>query len=62
MNILWHSPENNFTVSAQATVLYYDFENYTFEIIAPSPRGQRVNHTGTSEASIHTLIGLTHLA
>ena len=27
--VLWHSPKNNCTVSAQATILYNEFENYT---------------------------------
>ena len=35
--ILWHSPGNNFTMYAQATILY------TFKITATSPRGQWVN-------------------
>ena len=39
---LWHS-QNNSTESAQAIILYNEFENYTFEIIATSPRAQRVN-------------------
>ena len=30
-------------MSAQATVLYNEFEHHTFEITATSPRGQRVN-------------------
>ena len=30
--IQWHSPENNFTVSAQTTIPYDEFENYAFEI------------------------------
>ena len=36
--ILWHSPMSNLTVSSQATVLYNEFENCTFEITATSPR------------------------
>ena len=30
--VLWHSPENNFTASAQASSLQNEFENYTFKI------------------------------
>ena len=41
--VLWHSSESNFTASAQATVLYNEFENYSFKITATSPRGQRVD-------------------
>ena len=40
--VLWHSPKSNLTVSAQATILYNEFENYTFKITAISPRGQWV--------------------
>ena len=39
---LWHSPESNFTVSAEADIQYNEFEHHTFEIIDPSPRGQWV--------------------
>ena len=44
--ILWHSPQSNFTANAQAIILYTDsneFEIYTFEIIATSPGVQWVN-------------------
>ena len=30
--VIQHSPETNFTVSVQATILYNEFENYTFKI------------------------------
>ena len=40
--ILWHSPEFNFTASAQATVLSDKFENYTFLTTSTSPGGQWV--------------------
>ena len=43
LSLLWHSPESNCTVNAQITVLYNEFENYTFKIIPTSPRGQWVN-------------------
>ena len=39
--VLWCSPESNFTMSAQATILHN--ENYTFIISVTSPRGQWVN-------------------
>ena len=49
--VLWHSPSSNFlTASAQATVLHNEFENYTFEITAPSPRDQWVNSLWPSDA------------
>ena len=41
--VLWHTPESEFMVSAQATILYNEFENYTFKIAFISPRGQWVN-------------------
>ena len=41
---MWHSPESDFTVSAPAIVPYDEFEMYTFEITAISPRAQWVNH------------------
>ena len=37
---LWHSPESNFTASAQFTILYYEVKNYTFELL---PHLSRVN-------------------
>ena len=40
---MWHSPESNFTASAQTIILYNKLKNYTFKIAAPSPRGQWVN-------------------
>ena len=41
--ILWHSHVSNFTVSAQATILYDDFENDTFKSTAISPKVHSVN-------------------
>ena len=40
--VLWHSTESNFAMSAQAMILYNEFGNYTFKIIATSHRGQWV--------------------
>ena len=40
---LWHSPECKSTACAWATILYNEFENYTFKIMATSARGQWVN-------------------
>ena len=40
--VLWHSPEINFTASAQATILHNEVDNYTLEITGTSPRGQWV--------------------
>ena len=45
--VLWHSPESNYTVSAQAPILYNKFENYTFKISATSPKGQWVKANET---------------
>ena len=36
--VLWDSPESNFTVSGQATILYNEFENYPFKVTTTSPR------------------------
>ena len=43
----WHLPDNNFTVSAQSTILYNEFENLTFIITstAKSPKGQWVHES-----------------
>ena len=40
---LCHQPESNFTVSALAGIMYHNLVNYTFKIIATSPRSHRVN-------------------
>ena len=39
-DVLWHSPESNFIVNAQASVLYNGFENYTFQITVTYARDQ----------------------
>ena len=36
-DILWHSPKNNFTVIAQAIILYDAFENYTINSLPHLP-------------------------
>ena len=41
--VLWHSPESNFTASAQTSILHDEFENCTFEITVTSPTSQWVN-------------------
>ena len=41
--VLWHSPESNFTVSAQASYLYNQLENYIYKITATFPTAQWVN-------------------
>ena len=33
--VLWHSPETNFTVSAQTTILCNEFKDYTFLKLLP---------------------------
>ena len=40
--VFWHSPDSNFTTSAQAINLYNMLENDTFKIIPTSPNGQWV--------------------
>ena len=37
--VLWYSPENNFTANDRAIILYNKFENYAFRITGTSPRG-----------------------
>ena len=51
-DILWYYFEIIFTVSTQATILYDEFKDYTFNITATSPRGQWVNSSapGTNYA------------
>ena len=44
----WHSLGSNLTASAKATILWNEFEFYTFEIIATSPGGHWVKYSGTS--------------
>ena len=42
--VLGHSPEtSNFAANAQTTLLYNEFENYTFKIMITPPRNQWVN-------------------
>ena len=42
--VMCHLPQSDFSVSAQATILYNKFENYIFKNTSTSPRGQWVNH------------------
>ena len=48
----WYSPQSNFTVSAQVTILYNEFENYIFKMTttATCPRGQWVNSLRPTDA------------
>ena len=48
--ILWHSPESNFTMSAPASIRCNKLKNYSFKIIPTSPRGQWVNSSPPSAA------------
>ena len=41
-DILWHSPESNFTISAPASMLYSEYENHTFKVTATSCKDQWV--------------------
>ena len=47
--ILWHSSESNSTVSAQATILYNEFENSTFIITVTSPGSHREGYMYSSD-------------
>ena len=40
---LWHWPDGNFRWNAEFICSWYEFENYWFEIMATSLRGQWVN-------------------
>ena len=40
--VLWHSPDGNFTENAQHIYPWYDLENYEFKTTATSPRAQWV--------------------
>ena len=51
--VQWHSLGSNFTVSAQTSILYNEFENYSFAIIATSRRGQWVKLEELSYFSLH---------
>ena len=42
--ILWHSPESNFTASAQANILHYGFGKYAFKVMGTSPKGLWVKY------------------
>ena len=41
--VLWHSPDSNFTENASDIYRWNDFEIYWFETVVKSPRGQWVN-------------------
>ena len=53
--VLWHTPQHNFIVSAQATILYNEFENSNLKITATSLRGQWV-HSSHVNIKIKTQI------
>ena len=38
--VLWNSPESNFTASAQGAILYNEFEDFTVKHTVISPRDQ----------------------
>ena len=41
--VMWHPPASVYTANAQATVLYNQFKNWTFEITATYPMGKWIN-------------------
>ena len=41
--VLWHSPDSNFTENTQDIYHWNEFESYYFETVITSPRGQWVN-------------------
>ena len=40
--VLWHSSEGSFTVGGLATILYNEFENYSYKITTTFRRGKLV--------------------
>ena len=42
--VLWHSPDSNFTESTQNIYRWNEFEIYSFETVVKFPRGQWVKH------------------
>ena len=46
--VLWHSSDSSLSVNAQVTILYNEFENYTFIITATSPRVKWVDSSNLS--------------
>ena len=52
--VLWHSPESNFTGNALDICPWYVFENYLSRITAASHRGKWVNREGGREG-VHSL-------
>ena len=52
-DVLWHSPDSNFTRSAHELKSIKCVRRLHFQIAATSPRGQRVNSLSLSDAYIH---------
>ena len=44
--VLWHSPDSNFTENTWDIYLWNEFEIYLFETVVKSPKGQWVNASG----------------
>ena len=40
--LLWHLPESSFTMRAQSTILYNEFENYILQKLLPHLPGQQL--------------------
>ena len=57
--VLWYSHQMKFTASTQDTLLYNEFRNYIFEIIATSPRAQSVNSSPPNAAYMRQRFGST---
>ena len=56
--VLWHLNESNFTGCARATILYNNFENDTFWLIATFPRGQwvKMHPKGKCSVTINSVV------
>ena len=52
--VLWYSPLSNLPVSAWVTILYNEFQKYTFKIAATYPRDQWVNSLVLSRCGCNT--------
>ena len=56
-DFLWHSSESNFTANAQATILYKEFENYTFKQLSHIPEASEWTHWGWACWVMHIFVG-----
>ena len=58
--VLWHSPDNDFTASAQTTMLYNEFENCFFFNYLPISQGKWVKKTPWKATSCKFSLSVNH--